>query len=217
MEERMNMVYDIVLNFSKVGSFIDFYEWNEDDNIIIINKIPIFRISRKQLIDMFKSYIQLDKAFLKKIYHKTHSDEGLIDYTCLFTDMSRVLALKFNISGDVIEQSTLLLDEENAVIEENYDLDEIKINYKINKKFNITSFLTRKDREIQYYLISEIERLYDVKDYDEIEYLYYEIFSDTKEIDKMYNILIENIRDNFNEKYYQIYKIIKMISTTNFV
>lgn len=216
MEEKiMNIVYDLVLNFSKVGYLREFYEWDKNDVAIIIEKIPIFRVNQSQLMDIFKSYIQVDRDFLKKIYHKTYTEFGLIDYCCLVTDFSRVLALKFNSDGKVIEQSTLLLDEEIAVIEENYDLKEIVFHYTILKFFNNNCFLTRKEKKIQKYLVSELKKMYDLKIYDEIEYLYYEMFSETKKINEMYDVLLSCIQSEFNEKMYGVYDIIKMISVNN--
>ena len=39
----MNYVYDISLNLNK--DYIDFYDWNENDDIIYFIKIPIIKIS----------------------------------------------------------------------------------------------------------------------------------------------------------------------------
>ena len=36
----MNYAYDLTINFNK--KYIDFYEWNKDDNLEYYVKIPIF-------------------------------------------------------------------------------------------------------------------------------------------------------------------------------
>ena len=39
----MNYIYDILVNFKE--TLYDFYEWNKNDNITHIRKIPLFRIN----------------------------------------------------------------------------------------------------------------------------------------------------------------------------
>ena len=64
----MNYVYDILLNFNEIGYY--FYDWNGNDNILHIRKIPIFKIDsktlkkvihkvllRKRCLDMNKNYL----------------------------------------------------------------------------------------------------------------------------------------------------------------
>jgi len=46
----MNYIYDVVLNFQK--EYYDFYDWNKNDNIYHMRKIPILKINSKQLLDI---------------------------------------------------------------------------------------------------------------------------------------------------------------------
>ena len=39
----MNYAYDLTLNFNK--KYIDFYEWNKEDNLEYYVKVPIFKIT----------------------------------------------------------------------------------------------------------------------------------------------------------------------------
>lgn len=210
----MNMVYDLVLNFSDIGNLREAYEWNKSDKVILVERIPIFRVNQKTIIDMFKSCVKINKNYLKKIYRKTYTELGLIDYCCLFTDLSRVIALKFNENGLAIEESVLLIDEESVIIDENYDLVVNKIAYKTISSFSNNFFMTRKEKEIQRCLIFELEKLYYLKIYDEIEYLYYEMFSDVKKVDEMYTALLKSIQNEFSKKLYDLYNIVKMIPVT---
>ena len=46
----MNYIYDVVLNLQK--EYYDFYEWNQNDNIFHMRKIPIIKINKKQLLEI---------------------------------------------------------------------------------------------------------------------------------------------------------------------
>jgi len=204
----MTYIYDLVLNFNK--DYLEFYEWKKEDNIIYIRKIPIIKINNIQYNEIIKNKIKVTKELLKKIENKTTTDNGFIKYSLLVTDGNYVIALKFNKDGEVIENSKLLFDEELAVLEEISDLDMSIINYLIiNKNFN-NIFLTRKEKSIKKILLDEIKMLYQIKDYEKIDYLYKEVFSDEKNIFEEYKVLVDGINNNFNEQYLQIYEIIKL-------
>ena len=76
----MNIVCDVMLNYSEENQFFDFYEWNKDDSFLIIQEIPIIKISEMQMIEIEKSIIQISSSFLNDIWQKSKS----IDYQ-LFT------------------------------------------------------------------------------------------------------------------------------------
>ena len=64
----MNYIYDILINFQPV--LYDFYEWNLNDNIEHIRKVPMFRVTEKDLNEIRDYKIQLDRDILVKIYKK---------------------------------------------------------------------------------------------------------------------------------------------------
>jgi len=204
----MTYIYDLVLNFNK--DYLEFYEWKKEDNIIYIRKIPIIKINNIQYNEIIKNKIKVTKELLKKIENKTTTDNGFIKYSLLVTDGNYVIALKFNKDGEVIENSKLLFDEELAVLEEISDLDMSIINYLIISKNSNNIFLTRKEKSIKKILLDEIKMLYQIKDYEKIDYLYKEVFSDEKNIFEEYKVLVDGINNNFNEQYLQIYEIIKL-------
>ena len=55
----MNYIYDILLNFQK--EFYDFYEWNPDDEIIHIRKIPLFYINNNDFYTIKNSVVSFNK------------------------------------------------------------------------------------------------------------------------------------------------------------
>lgn len=207
----MNYIYDLVLNFSENERILEFYEWMKEDILSTIAKIPIIRINRFQMNDILNNKISVTKTFLKKYENKTLLDDGsLLKYSFLVTDLSKVIALEFSGNGEVIRRSSLLLDEEEAVIEESLDYQEEELNYKIIRNYLKFDFLTRDERKIRSSLINELNYLYKNKKYDEINYLYEELFNKKISIHDKYKFLIDDISNNYSSKYNKIYDIIKM-------
>lgn len=207
----MDFVSDIVLNFSDVSSFKDFYEWDREDSILTVKKIPIFHLSEADMKNIFYTSFQVNSSFLEEIGNRTITNMGMIHYCCLFTDFSRVIACRFSSDGCVIKKSSLLLDEEDVVMEECSDIVQRKISYTILKDYSLFSLLTKKEEMMQKYLLSELKKIYEKNDFDEIKYLYYEIFSKKKTISKMYEKLLDEIENHFSEKCTHLYEIMKMI------
>lgn len=207
----MNYIYDLVLNFSENERILEFYEWMKEDVLSTVAKIPIIRINRFQMNDILNNKISVTKTFLKKYENKTLLDDGsLLKYSFLVTDLSKVIALEFSSNGEVIRRSSLLLDEEEAVIEESLDYQEEELNYKIIRNYLKFDFLTRDERKIRSSLINELNYLYKNKKYDEINYLYEELYNEKINIHDKYKFLIDDISNNYSSKYNRIYDIIKM-------
>lgn len=206
----MNYIYDIVLNFNSYSNCLEFYEWLKGDKLDYIEKIPIIKINSMQLEDILFKRIKINDNLLDKIYNKTITSTGVINYSLLVTDSNKVLGLKFNNKGLLVEKSNLLLDEEEAVLEEINDLDMEYFDYEVIEDNKEMLFLTRYERLIRESLLKELNNLYDNKMYDEIEYLYYEIFNENCSIQNKYKKLINNIRDNFNYKFISLYRVIEL-------
>ncbi len=208
----MSYIYDLLCNFSKVGEFRDSYEWEKNDSIIMISKILIYFVDEKGMIDIMKNQIQVSNSFLNQIKDSTETDFGVISYACLVTDFSRVIALKFSSDGLLIERSSLLLDEEDAVIEEIKDFSLPSFSFQKTKEDYYISFLTRREKKIQNYLLTEIQKIYDFGLYDELDYLYHEFFSEKKTNQEMYFTLMDQIENHYKNYFQDLYDIIQMIS-----
>lgn len=204
----MNYIYDIVLNFNK--DYLDYYEWNKSDTFTYIDKIPIYVVNDTSMNDIYNSSIKIDKSLLDEIYNKTYTNKNKIKYSLLVTDRNRVIALMFDDNGFVIKKSSLLIDEEDVVIEEAnlYTLD--IFNYGIINSVINKSFLTRKEKYIKNSLLEEINYLYNNKIYDELNYLYYEIYNDNVSIKDKYKRLLNIIDNNNFDKLNYLYEIIKL-------
>ena len=65
----MSYIYDILANFN--DCFYEFFDWNENDNIIHIKKLPILKVS----VDFFNKVkycdVIVDGSLIEKIYRRT--------------------------------------------------------------------------------------------------------------------------------------------------
>ena len=52
----MNYIYDIYLNFNNIP--YDFFEWNKNDNLIHLKKIPIYKVKTEVFNLMYSNNIK---------------------------------------------------------------------------------------------------------------------------------------------------------------
>lgn len=211
----MNYIYDILVNFNDGDRLIEFFEWNETDLFEHIKKIPIYRISSKQMQEICNNKIILDKEHLIRIKSKTQLYNNTdIKYALIVTDLNKAIALEFNNQGEVISRSTFLLDEEESIIEEAYNFKEELLKYELSDEYKIDYYLTRKELFKKNYLLKELNFLEKNKDYEKLNYLYEEIFKkDNLTYKERILRLIENIKNNYNFKHNELYEIIRLTYT----
>ncbi|MDD5888667.1 MAG: DUF3603 family protein [bacterium] len=209
----MNYIYDILLNFTDSERLVEFYEWNENDSIEQIKKIPIYRISSEQMQDICQNQIALEEEFLHEIKNQaiTYNPKNNIKYALLICDLNKALALEFDNNGLLIARSGLLLDEEEDIVETSYDLEETTLKYKIIRPYEINYYLTRKENFKKNYLLKELEYLSKNKNQAKLNYIYEEIFpKDNLSYLKKITRLIDNIKNNYNIKHNELYEIIRL-------
>ena len=209
----MTYIYDVLLNFTEQNNPIEFFEWNKDDTLEHIKRIPLIKVSSKTLNDFTKYNIQVDKSLLDRIkettimYRKTKD----LDYELLLSDTNRVVAFEFNKKGEIISRSSLLLDEEEEIIEESYDEKEEQLLYKKLNKLSQEKFLTRTEKNHQNYLLKEIDFLYKEKQKEKLQYLYEEIYSkDNLTLEEKYLKLKQDLLQKYTNKFEQLYKIVRL-------
>lgn len=206
----MNYIYDVVLNFQ--DELIEFYEWSSEDTIDHIKRIPIFRVTTQNLNDLVNKNIIISNDFIQKIKNKTkcYRKTNDLKYSALFTDLNRVVGIEFTKEGNNICRSSLLLDEEETIILEcRFDLIE-KIYYKTISTLN-KNFLTRQENKKRNYILKELEKVYQAKNIDKLNYLYKEIYNDSSlSFESKYLKLQKSIQENYESKYNVLYDILKL-------
>ena len=105
----MDYIYDIVLNFHE--QYYDFYEWKPSDKIINIKRIPIYKISTKDYINIKNNEVTLERNTIPKT-----------NKIFLITSGIEVMGIYIDNSGKVLKKSSLLFEESDDILE---DKDEI--------------------------------------------------------------------------------------------
>lgn len=209
----MNYIYDIILNFN--SKLYDFYDWNKKDKIIHIRKIPSFRISDKDFINIKNNTIKMENDFIKKINNKTEEFKKTnitkLKYTSLLSNGKDIIAIKWNKNGINEKKSSLCIDEQEELIEIINRQKETHLKYKILKTEKMANFKTRYETENQINLMKELLNIYRQKDYKKMSYIHLECFGKKE---KNIHIAFENLKkeivnqnDNFN-KILNFFKII---------
>ena len=122
----------------------------------------------------------------------------------------RVLDL-FNEKGEVINRSSLTLEEDDEVNDESYLQDVTDICYDVKKR-NSDVLISRIEKDRYDYLYKYINKLNVIDDYTILRYIYYDYFEeendDAEDIKKKLLNVIENMNDN---RLYDIVKVFKKI------
>lgn len=204
----MNYIYDIYLNLNEY--MYDFFEWNKNDKITHIKKIPVIKVDESVLKHLINNKIKINENLLLQIYNKTEiwSSSKQIPYCALFADNSNLIAIEFNSSGNSIKKSSLLIDEEIEVLEIINRFKEKNIDFKVIKKEK-SILKTRKQIKEEKFINNELKNI----DESKLNYIYFECFGKQE---KNKNIILNNINKiSKNSKTYKnLYDILKLTSTT---
>jgi len=191
----MNYIYDILGNFQ--FNYYDSFEWNKEDQIIRIRKIPLIKVNEKFLYNVKYNVIKVDKDFLDIIEKKTEvfDNKGIdhVLYCSVFASEKECVIIKFNTNGCNVLKSSILLDEEKDVLEDIIDEKVLEIDYELIETKEM-KFVTRKEDSVINKITKNINDLYESKEYEKLEYLYFECFN-TKNTNYMEirDILINNL------------------------
>ena len=203
----MRQVYDIYLNFNK--NCYDFYDWNKDDDILHIKKIPIFKLNNKDFIKLLTTNFKLSSNFLNIIKDKTEYINKISnkDICALFTDSINIIAIMFDNNGISIKRSNLFIDEELEVLDEIEELNETNIAISIINKIEPV-LKTRKQRTIEKFIYKELQNI----DNDKLSYIFFECFG---KYENNKDRIINNIKkiDITSDMSKKIYDILKLTST----
>ena len=142
-----------------------------------------------------------------------YSNHGILEipYAFIITDTYRVMAIILDSNGKISKYSSLLLDEEEDILDVSSKLAEIKLQYRIIKKRIKDEFKTRQEINIIKYIKKDIDNDYKRKDLNKLKYLYYEYFNkQCDDIEKIYHDLCNELEKNVNDKHYVLYNLIKL-------
>lgn len=209
----MSYVYDLILNFN--SEYYEFYEWKNIDTIYHIKRINLIMVDSKTYNDIYDNNVLFNKDFLLSIYDKceyyTNRKVDTIPYAFLITDSYRVMGIVLSNSGKTIKYSSLLLDDEEGILDLCEKLGIVKLDYKIIKKRNKNDFITRNEKSIIKFIKKDLLNDYSKKNISKLKYLYYEYFNkQSDDINVIYEELSQELMKTINEKHYELYNLIKL-------
>lgn len=210
----MLYIYDILVNFMDGNRIYEFFEWDYKDIIEHIRKIPAIRVDQKTFYDLLNHEVKVDQEFLKLIKDKTYTYKEGIEYALIISNLERCYALEFNSRGEVVYKSSLLIDEEDDIIECSRKLEEFKVGYTLTRDYILDKkCFTRREEMDRNLLRREIISTYENRDYEKLAYLYEEAYGrDSSCVDEKYNKLLNDIDQTFSAN---LKKIVQIIRLTN--
>ena len=208
----MYYYYDILLNFGSEEALYEFYEWESEDTIEFIKKIPLFRVSTKVLKDQLKYKTIFSNEFLKQIENKTivKSISESLPFACILSDAKNAIALELNEKGEVINRSKLMLNDEANLMEMMFTMRESSLSYEVCERYKKRNDL-RQVEDIKKLIRCEIDTLYESKNESKLKYLYYEWFN--KECSSMKTIVADMksaLKKGYDDNFLRIYELIKL-------
>lgn len=208
----MYYYYDVLLNFGSEEEFYEFYEWESEDAIEFVKKIPLFRVSTKTLKDQLKYKTVFTVEFLHQIENKTiiKSMTESLKYACIFSDAKNAIALELNEQGEVINRSKLMLNDEANLMEMSFTMRESTLSYEVHEKYKKRNDL-RQVEEIKKLIKCEMDTLYASKNISKLKYLYYEWFNqECSDMKTIVSTMKNALKKGYDENFLRIYELIKL-------
>ncbi len=204
----MVYIYDIVLNFN--DELLEFFEWEDNDDIKYIKRLPLIRVEDSLIKDVLENDILFDDLLLDQIKGKTiYYDSKNENYPVVVLS-NQDIAIAVLINNNGYKYSRLLLDEEYEVLNIVSKLSTTKVDYSIIGKKSINNNLTREERKIRGILLKEIDYLYNSNKLDKLNYYYYEYFNEiNNNKEEVYKRLKETL-SVIDDKHLKLLEIVKL-------
>lgn len=187
----MEFIYDILLDFQE--EYCDFFEWQIDDKIMNVKRIPLYKVSSKDyLILKYNEVVLQDNVFLKK--HRI----------ILVTNGIEVMGLLLNNTNKIIKRSSLLLEDSEDILGYLPQLKTTVVKYIENNKRTI-NYEGRLHREKKNYIEQFLNKINLKTDEYLLKYLYYDIYNmEEEDLNKIYKKLCDLKKTNINKLYSSI-------------
>lgn len=195
----MNYIYDVLANFG--DNYFEFYDWNENDSIIHIKKLPILKVNSDFFYNVKFNCVKVSSDLLEKIFKKTdffRANKGKYSYVCALCDGCSAFIVRFDYKGNVIGKSSMLLDEENEVVDISECMSICDFDLSVCSVNNYSNFNTRRECMLKECVYNEIKKM----NSDMLIYLYFDCFNQHEcSIKKIVDRLLFEIDNNFNSIY----------------
>lgn len=197
----MQYYYDVLGNFSEY--ILKFYEWESNDDIVNIKKIPFIKISKEDM------RVLLSYSVILEMDNTVKNSKDKANYL-LFSTGCDALMVELNQEGKIIYYSSLLIEDELEVNELAHSMNTIKLKFKVLDKIKILSDY-RQGEKAKNLIFHELKKIRDNDNKDECLYYYYEWFHvSTDDYDKAIKKMFLEIKKPFNKDMERIEKLIRL-------
>lgn len=197
----MQYYYDVLGNFSEY--ILKFYEWESNDDIVNIKKIPFIKISKEDMRVLLSYSVILEmESIVRNSKDKTNY--------LLFSTGCDALMVELNQEGKIIYYSSLLIEDELEVNELAHNMNTTKLKFKVLDKIkNLSDY--RQGEKAKNLIVHELKKIRDNDNKDECLYYYYEWFHvSTDDYDKAIKKMFLEIKKPFNKDMERIEKLIRL-------
>lgn len=192
------IINNITFNF--LDKYYPFYEWLTEDELIT-KKCYVYKVSSNVLSDLIEYNIILDKSFLK-------------DIPLVFCDDYTAIGVQFNSNGESTYKSSLLLTDEEKILNYTKFMKKGNINYK-KKDIQINREVLRNEENIKNKLMYEVDKLIKNNDIEKFKFIYYEWFNkDEKNIESMKKNITKKLNGPISDSEKKVYDLIKLCYKT---
>ena len=197
----MQYYYDVLGNFSEY--ILKFYEWESDDDIVNIKKIPFIKISKEDMRVLLSYSVILEmESIVRNSKDKTNY--------LLFSTGCDALMVELNQEGKIIYYSSLLIEDELEVNELAHNMNTTKLKFKVLDKIKSLSDY-RQGEKAKNLIVHELKKIRDNDNKDECLYYYYEWFHvSTDDYDKAIKKMFLEAKKSFNKDMERIEKLIRL-------
>lgn len=197
----MQYYYDVLGNFSEY--ILKFYEWESNDDIVNIKKIPFIKISKEDMRVLLSYSVILEmESIVRNSKDKTNY--------LLFSTGCDALMVELNQEGKIIYYSSLLIEDELEVNELAHSMNTMKLKFKVLDKIKTLNDY-RQGEKAKNLIFHELKKIKDNDNKDECLYYYYEWFHvSTDDYDKAIKKMFLEIKKPFNKDMERIEKLIRL-------
>ena len=207
----MIYVYDIIVNLN--DEIRDFYDWQEDDDLMHLRRVPLIKVDDETYINLISKSIKVSSEFLDIIRDKTQvfnlRSYETLNYACVFTNKENAFIMTFYDNGKTKDKSKFLINEELEIVDLSRKLKNIHIDYKIICNKTNKCKIIREDKVKLDKILKSLE--YIKNNNQLIEYLTIEWFNKREN----YNNLIKDIKKNYTKKHDEFLEILSLVSINN--
>ena len=195
----MNYIYNIFTNFNE--DYYDFFEWEKNDNILHIKKMPIIKIDKIDYCKLLSYNFRIDIDLIKTIKNKTELFNKDIKQNyqnlLLITNGIDIIGIEFDNLGNCIKRSSITVEEELDINQITKKIKKENIKYILKDKID-KRLKTRKETKTKQFIIDELYKLSLNNNKNKIIYLYYECFNnEEKNVKKALNTIFNNINREY--------------------